>query len=516
MSRLDEIRLKAESDLEAFINLVQPIRLLGQVHKDLIRWANRDDRKSHLLILLPRDHQKSAIAAFQVAWEITRNPSIRVLYISSTAKLAVKQLKFIKDILTCPQYRKYWPEMVNIEESKREKWTETEIAVDHPNRKRDSVRDPTVFTAGLTTNIVGLHCDLSVLDDVVVDDTAYTEEGRRKVRDQVSYLASIAGTDSRQLVVGTRYHPKDLYDDMLGMLVEIPGEDGNTAESYPLYECFERVVEDRGDGGGQFLWPRMRATNGQYFGFDAKELAKKRAQYSDPTKFRAQYYNNPNDVGSSSISTDLFQYFDRKLVHRDMDKWYYKNSRLNVFAAVDFAFSLSKKADYTCIVVVGVDSRQNFYVLDIDRFKTNKISEYFEKILRLHSKWNFRKIRAEVNVAQEVIVKDLKENYIRPLGLALSIDEHRPTSKEGTKEERIEATLQPKYANKQMWHYSGGNCSLLEEELTLQRPSHDDIKDCLACCIDICVPPSFQNMVNAVKQEATRGTFIHSRFGGVG
>ena len=510
---LDQARQLAEADLEVFIRLVHPNRALGQVHKDLIRWMTRQEAKSHQVVLLPRDHMKSALAAFRVAWEVTRNPSIRVLYISSTAKLAVKQLKFIKDILTSDRYRELWPEMVNQDEAKREKWTETEIAVDHPNRKRDAVRDPTVFTAGLTTNIVGLHCDISVLDDVVVDDNAYNEEGRNRVRDQASYLASIAGADALQWVFGTRYHPKDLYDDMLGMIVEIPGDDGGIINSYQLYEVFERVVEDRGDGSGNFLWPRQKGPDGRLWGFDKEILAKKRTQYSDPTKFRAQYYNNPNDVGTSSITSDMFQYYNRASVYRDAGKWYYKQSRLNVFAAVDFAFSLSRKSDFTCICVVGVDSKHNYYVLDIDRFKTNKISDYFDRILRLHSKWDFRKIRCEVNVAQEVIVKDLKENYIRAHGLALSVDEYRPTAREGNKLERIEAVLQPKYSNQQVWHFSGGNCSLLEEELTQARPAHDDIKDCLAACIETCTPPSFQVMVAQGKE---RPNVFHSRFGGVG
>jgi hypothetical protein len=166
VSRLDAqkeaIRLKAESDLLAFIKLVHPHRALGAVHEELISWWTRQEAKSHQLVLLPRDHGKSAMVAYRVAWEITKNPAVRILYISSTSNLATKQLKFIKDILTSQIYRRYWPEMVNEEESAREKWTESEIAVDHPLRKKETVRDPTIFTGGLTTGLTGLHCDIAV------------------------------------------------------------------------------------------------------------------------------------------------------------------------------------------------------------------------------------------------------------------------------------------------------------------------------------------------------------------
>src|SRR6266550_7303814 len=187
----DDRRKLAESSLERFIELVHPKRLLGNIHREVIHWWTSSNAKSHQLLLLPRDHMKSALIAYRVAWELTRDPSLRILYISSTRNLATKQLKFIKDIITCDVYRLYWPEMVNKEEAKREKWTEGEISVDDPRRRAESIRDPSIFTAGLTSNIVGLHCDIAVLDDVVVQGNAYTAEGREKVKDQYSLLSSV-------------------------------------------------------------------------------------------------------------------------------------------------------------------------------------------------------------------------------------------------------------------------------------------------------------------------------------
>lgn len=512
-ARIQKIKEIALQDLESFIRLVAPHRVLGHIHKDVIGWWTREDAKSHQLVLLPRDHGKSAMVAYRVAWEVTKNPAVRILYISSTSNLAVKQLKFIKDILTSPIYRKYWPEMVNREESKREKWTETEISVDHPLRKKEAIRDSTVFTAGLTTNITGLHCDIAVLDDVVVDDNAYTDEGRDRVRNQASYLASIAGTDSKLWAVGTRYHPKDLYNDFMEMVVEIRDETGEITDSYQLYEIYEKKVEDVGDGTGDYLWPREQRTDGKWFGFNQQILAQKKAQYSNGANFRAQYYNDPNDVEGASITSDMFVYYNKQKLVTQHGKWYYGSNRLNVFAAVDFAWSLNRKGDYTAIVVVGSDSKNNYYVLDIARFKTNKISDYFDHILRLHTKWGFRKINAEVTAAQEMIVKDLKENYVRKFGLALVIEEYRPSRSEGSKEERIESILQAKYNNRQVWHYKGGNCELMEQELTLQNPPHDDMKDALASAISISVPPSNNS---SLSYSYDPSSYYNSRFGGIG
>lgn len=495
-----------EKSLEYFINFVQPRRLLGNVHREVINWWTRQDAKSHQMLLLPRDHGKSAFLAFRVVHAITVDPTLRILLISSTSNLATKQLKFIKDIMTSDKYRMLWPDMVNREEVKREKWTEREISVDHPLRKEWSIRDPSIFTAGLTTNVVGLHCDIAALDDIVVAANAYTEEGREKTKDQYSLLSSIETTNAREWVVGTRYHPNDLYADLVNLELDWGEERG------PLFEVLEYPVENIGDGSGEFLWPRQQGSDGKWFGFNEEVLAIKRSQYLNKTHFRAQYYNDPHDAGSAGITRDLFQYYDPQFLGKTNAGWFYKGQKLNVVAAVDFAYTTNKKSDFSCVVVVGTDTFGNYYVLDIDRFKTDKVSEYYNHIFKLYEHWGFRKIRCETTAAQSVIVTDLKENYIRPYGLSLSVDEYRPSRWQGAKEERILATLQPRYANKQIWHTPTGNSQILEEELVLLNPPHDDVKDALASAIDFATLPL--NMFRLQKQSMQNFQY-HSRYGGV-
>lgn len=509
---IDQIRTAAESDLETFIRLIMPQQVIGSIHAEICRWWTRSDASSHQLTLLPRDHGKSRYVAFWVAWQITRDPTIRVLYISATSNLAEKQLKFIGDILTSKVYRKYWPDMVNIDQGKREKWTTGEICVDHPKRKEEAVRDPTVFTGGLTTSLTGLHCDIAVLDDVVVYENAYTEEGRNKVKSQYSLLSSIEGSDAKEMVVGTRYHPNDLYQSMIETEEDVYNEVGDIIDSRPVYEVFERKVEDSGDGTGEFLWPRQQRSDGKWFGFNREILAKKRAKYLDKTQFHAQYYNNPNDGSDANIDRSRFQYYDKKFLNLSNGRWYYKDEPLNVAASVDFAYSTGARSDYTAMAVAGMDRNRNIYVFEIDRFKTDKISEYFNHILALHNKWQFRKLAAEVTAAQKAIVEELKASYIKPLGLGISISEVKPTKHQGSKEERLAAILEPSYANMAVWHYRGGNCQVLEDELILQFPPHDDCKDALATCIESLHPPAAASMAH---NRGSAKVITHPRFGGV-
>lgn len=507
---VDEIRTLAENDLEFFIKLVDPSRVLGDCHKEVIQWWQRSGAKSHQLLLFPRDHMKSGLVAFRVAQALAKDPTLRVLYISSTSNLAEKQLGFIKNIIDSKLFSRYWPLHLDPEEGRREKWTSSEIALDHPKRKEENIRDPSVFTAGLTTKITGMHCDIAVLDDVVVYENAYTKEGREKVQTQYSLLSSIEGADSKEWVVGTRYFPTDLYGVMLEMREEIFDEDGEIIREEPIYEVFERAVEDRGDGTGEFLWPRQMRKDGKYFGFNRSILAKKRGQYLDRVQFRAQYYNDPTDFENLAINPEHFQYYDKKFLEQHMGDWWFKRNKLKVYAAVDFAYTTKKTSDYTAIVVIGVDHENNYYVLDISRFRTDRISVMFENIMNMHEKWGFRKLRAEATAAQSIIINDLKENYIKPYGLLLSIDHYYPSKMEGSKEERIAAALEPRYDNLQMWHYRGGNCSLLEEELISHNPVHDDIKDALASVCTIAKKPSQRSERNPFDDKV----IFHERFGG--
>lgn len=513
-----DLKTNCENDLVSFVNYIHPNRMLGSIQKEAMHWLTRSDAGSHQILILPRDHMKSAIAGYIVAWSLTKDPTLRILYISSTSNLAIKQLKFVKDILTSDRYRRFWPEMVNKDEAKREKWTEREISIDHPKRKEEAIRDPSVFTAGLTTNIVGLHCDVAILDDVVVQSNAYTSQGREKVKEQYGLLSSVETSNAKELLVGTRYDDNDLYAELMGREIEEYDELGKVVKTTPLFEVFgegrpEKIaVENRGDGTGEYLWPRQQRADGKWFGFNWEVLSKKKAQYLNPIHFRAQYYNDPRDSESSAISKEQFQYYEPKFLSRKDGKWFFKEERLNVFAAVDFAYSTGRKSDFTAIVVLGVNSHHDYFILEIDRFKTFKPSDYYQHIFDLYQKWGFRKIRAEVSVAQKVIVEDLKDNYIRKNGLALAIEEYRPSRWLGAKEERIMATLEPKYANRQIWHYMGGNCQALEEELVFANPPHDDIKDALSSAIDFAVPPT-----NLFRTEQTRQPMYnyHSRFGGV-
>lgn len=513
-SEIKALRKNCLNDLRTFARTMNPGYMYGDIHmeiyKDMMNYSvfgAREDLTANKLMLLPRGHLKSHMTATWVAWVITRHPEITMLYLSATAELAETQLFAIKTIMESSRYQKLFPEYINPLEGKRALWNSRKISIDHPTRIKEGIRDATVATAGLTTNTTGWHADIIVPDDIVVPENAYTEEGRASVAKKVSQFTSIRNPGGFTMACGTRYHPSDIYDEWFNQTYEVYNDRDELEDTRPVWEVFERVVEI----DNVFLWPKAFRDDGKAYGFDRNTLARIYAEYIDKTQFYAQYYNNPNNVGSNRINRNRFQYFEEKDVQYLDGRWCVKKRPLNVYASIDFAYATTKKADYTAIVVIGIDYEGYIYVLDLYRFKTSKIKVYFDTIVEAHSKWSFKKLRAEITAAQQVIVDDIKD-LIRAEGMTLSVDENRPSRHQGSKEERIAAVLEPRYENLTIWHKKGGWTAALEEEVLLARPKHDDLKDGLASVIEIAKPP---RRLIQMDQQKVGNVIFNKRFGGI-
>lgn len=494
----NNLRDLAMADLRGFVGLVAPHLHLGHAHHDLLKFLMLPDERQ--LVIWPRGHLKSTILAYVAAWHIIKQPEITIVYLSATADLAEKQTGLIKTIIDSPIVHKYWPELLQEEEGKRDLWRTSEFNVGHWKRKEEVIRDPTLKAAGVSGNITGFHAELICLDDLVTGDNSETKTARDEVKGKYSYLSSILNTGGMIKSVGTRYHQDDLYNDMIGMTNEVYDDEGNVIEEVQSYNVTQEVVEV----DGEFLWPRSRRHDGKWFGFNMSELSKKKADYLDKAKFFAQYYNDPSDPLNKRITN--FNYYDRAQLSQVGTGWVIGSKPLNVYAAIDFAATITKKADYTAIVVVGVDADHNLYVLDIARFKTDKISVMKNELTRLYSKWKWFKLKAETNAQQNLIVEQIKD-FNRQEGVYYTIEKETARS---DKQIRIMSTLEPRYAAGSILHYRGGNCQVLEDELIATKPTHDDVSDALASVCEIAIAPS-----RTRRKSKVANINSHPKYGGI-
>lgn len=517
-----EVRELMLQDFWTFLKIINPNYVYGDVHKRVAQWFQKynlygiqEAETDKKLLLLPRAHLKSHLLANKAAWLVTRHPEITSIYLSSTTSLAEKQLSYIKDILDSKTYRMYFPEYIHPEVGKRKKWNSEEIVIDHPMRGEDITRDSTIKIAGLTTTTTGFHCDVLFIDDVVEPGNAYTEGGRDMVTSRTSQFESVRNPTGYTIGAGTRYHGRDQYGIWMEETYDLYDQDEETGDWYVKgkknsWEVFEEVVET----DGNFIWPATVRPDGKQFGFNHQILAKTYAGYHDKAQFWAQYYNNPNQGNKTRISRDKFQYWTARNLKRNDGQWEMFGRRLNIFVAIDFAYSMGKRADSSAIAVIGMDYLRNIYILDLIEFKTDNMGEYIKEVRDSHIKWGFTKVRAETTAAQQIIVNTMKDK-LREEGLSLSIEEYKPSRHEGTKYERMAATLEPLYEEMKIWHPEGGLTLVLEDQLLQERPANDDLKDAVTNAINIAKPPSQprgsrdEDYVNKISK------YSHRRFGGI-
>lgn len=507
----------------AFAQTINPNYMYGDVHKDVASWFADPKANERQLLLLPRGHLKSHWIAVYCVWRITFEPWTTIIYLCSQEDLAKAQLYAMKGMMTSDIYTMLWPEMFSVErgiKGERGVWSAFAFEVDHPERRARGVRDLTVQVKTVKGNAQGLHCDGIVFDDVVVPQFADTSTGRNELSRALGYYSSILNPGGWIKAVGTRYHPEDAYHNMSTANIPVWDDDANDfVGERPAWDVMEKVVEDSPNrsGLGNYLWPRTESPlDGKSYGFDAKELAKIRADYISHqglVHFFSQYYNDPNDVGTQRIARSSFQYYDPKYVSVQNDKVSYQGNRLNVYAAMDVAWTETDRSDYTALAVVGIDSDGFLYVLDLDRFRTSDFLTYYERIQALQSKWFFRRLLVETNAAGYLVAQEV-ENHIRRNGGSLIVERRAAVGRADNKFANWAAVLEPRYHSKSVFHCRGGLTAELEEELISAKPRHDDLKDALCAAISIAKPPASRKMVDYHRMEEQYNNVVTGRFGG--
>jgi phage terminase large subunit-like protein len=509
-----------ETDLVAFAKYVNPHYCYGEVHEEVFSWLSDPRGSENQLLLMPRGHLKSHCIAVWCVWQITRDPTSTIVYLSAGEDLATIQVAAIKGMFTCQRYQAFWPEMLNKVEGKRDKWAAWGFNVDHPKRKEMGIRDLTIIVKTVKGNATGLHCSHLVLDDIVVPGNAYTEIGRREVKAAVSQFASIANPGALTKAVGTRYHPADIYSDFQNAVFKKWEKDfygegkGDFGEEEDLWSIKECIVETNRDMTGDYLWPRtINPYDKKPYGFNVETLAQIQAKYfsvGEQAQFYAQYYNDPNDPGSEKVDRDSFQYYSEKHLTFDDGSYYYSGKKLTVVAAMDVAWTVNKSSDYTAIGVIGTDEDNNTYVLALDRFKTQDFSVYYDHIAAQHHQWGFRKLHVESNAGGHLVAREIKK-MLRQQGASLIIEGKAATGNEGRKEEKHNAVLIPRVKNGSLFFSKGGLTSVAIEEIVLERPPNDDLKDVLTLAITNAKPPARSSGTSQVRNKIQRA---RSRFGG--
>lgn len=426
---------------------------LAPFHKELCNFVT-DDTKRKKLVLLPRGHLKSSLITVGYSlFRIINNPNIRILIQSATWEIAVDFLIEIKRHLKENEdFKRLYGDFFE----GAEEWSADRITI---RRTDQNIKGPTVKAAGIETNLVGTHPDLIIIDDPHNRDNSQTAEQIESVINRFRDCIDLLEPGGQLIVIGTRWNPVDLY----GWIQD---------KENHIYQDFDVMVKQAYEGnietGEEFvsLWPDK---------FSLEEL-RSRLRADGWYQFSSQYLNNPIPEQDAKFKREWFQLYDVEEIRgKDMRK----------ILTIDPAISIEKHADFTAMVVCGIDQFSNVFVLDIWRGKVLP-SQLISKIFELNELWHPNHIGIETNVFQKTLAYSLREEMQRRSRF-LPLVEVQPH--ERTKELRIQG-LQPLYENKKVFHPRNHPLKFyFEQELAeFPRSGHDDMIDAFSYALDFLRP----------------------------
>ena len=436
-------------------------------HRELCEFVTKW-KKRKKLILLPRGSLKSTLVTQALSiWEIIKNPNIRILIASENLGNAIKYLGYIKGQFESNiKLKEIFGDYVS-----KTGWTEESILV---SKRTLNLREPTVSTAGVEMTRVGMHYDLIIVDDPMSHNNTQTKESIAKVIDWYRGLLSILEPTGRLIVIGTRWHDADLY----GHIIEEEEEIANANGQGEFDTMVRKAIQD----DGTLFFPDILN----------KEFLDSQMRTQTPYFFSMQYQNDPIPQDTAVFKKDYLVYYDSDSI---------KGKNLNVFMAIDPAISEVETADYSAIVVVGVDEFNQLYILDVDRGHW-KPSELISKIFQYDETYNPKEIALETVAFQKSLQYSLQDE-MKKRGYFLPIRELRP-GPDKSKEIRIQS-LEPRYRNKAVLHPKSSfrpKIVYLEDELLrFPRGKHDDLIDALTMNLEIISPASKRRRKNDDKKE---------------
>jgi len=318
----------------------------------------QDPRLNRLLVMMPRGGLKSSTFTMAYAiWLLIQEPddwyffgcNERILIANASAENAEHFVRMIEAIFDSnPLFRRLFPELIPLPGGK---WSERAMDV----RRTRTFPESTIEAIGVGGRITSRHYTKIILDDLVEVESA---KSLARMRGTISWwkftesLLEIAERD-KTVVVGTRWAPNEFVNDDL--YSHIMDHD----KSYEVYQK-SAYVED-GQGGLTSYWPQR---------FSMKFL--QALQKKDPVVFACQYLNDPIHSSVTEFKWEWLEKYEirnqRICVHNPLTEEWDRGPELmnlNRYLLIDPALSSSASACQTAMIVVGLDTEERVFLLDL-------------------------------------------------------------------------------------------------------------------------------------------------------
>ena len=302
-------------------------------HMEMWKLCCSDNPK--VAIAAPRLHAKSTAITHTYTLMMLLSKAKRFcLIVSSTESLAIE---FLGDIKAELEENEALRQEFGIKTFLKEKETNVVCLMNDGHQFRIQVKGSEQKVRGLKWR--GKRPDLIICDDLEGDEQVMNPDRREKFRSWFMNALMPCGSDTCSVrVVGTILH----LDSMLQRLLDDP--------------TWKRLrFEAHNHDFTEILWAEK---------FSKERLLGIRAGYEAQNNlggYSQEYLNQPIAEGSTYFNKDYFFDFERD----ESGRWIKPN--LEYYAAADFAISERERADYTVIMVAGVDPDGKIHIVDVRR-----------------------------------------------------------------------------------------------------------------------------------------------------
>ena len=185
-----------------------------QVHERWIRATLKTIYTGgRLLILSPPRHGKTDLLIHFCVWLICRNPNIRILWVGPNGDIAKNSLGQVRNLLETHEDLRsaYLPQGQSWAPARRGTglWKTDKFTVE---TRTVQLKQPTMWSAGVTSGVLSLDADFIVVDDPADPDKSETAPGRRKIENSFKKKLITRKMDYTGLVMpSSRVHEEDLY-----------------------------------------------------------------------------------------------------------------------------------------------------------------------------------------------------------------------------------------------------------------------------------------------------------------
>ena len=423
---------------------------------------------SKVAIAAPREHAKSTAIthAFILTAVLTRVKSF-VLLVSSIEGLASEFLMSIKAEL---EHNQRLRKDYGIKAFLKETETNLIVLMNDGHKFRIQAKGSEQKVRGLKWE--NKRPDLIVCDDLEEDEQVVSQERREKFRKWFMNALVPCGSDTCSIrVVGTILH----LDSMLNRLKT------NKAWKFLFYQAHDDNFEN-------LLWPEKFSAN------RLKEIQLGFIEDGNPEGYSQEYLNQPVDIKRAFFNKDRFYDFDR-----DSDKEWIKPN-LEYFAAADFAISEKEKADFTVIIVGGVDPKGVLHIVDVNRFKGD--SEEIIRELILTQKHYAPSLFTFETAQIDKAIGPFLDKEMRKQRIYLNILKVTPTQSKTMRGRSIQAMHKSgsvKYDKKASW-YDPFFAELMMVADSGPRGKHDDQFDAFAY-LGLTIDQHFEAMSEEEEEE---------------